>query len=363
MHLRHPEISTQLINHHGEQRILVKMPYRQDLIAKVKSIPGRKYSKTYKCWHLPNTKASSDALTEAFASEDKSKQTFYPGIINDFWLSKVETFKQYLSQQRYASKTISAYEQAVLQFLIWWDNRDISLLSIDVIREYNYTHFIAEKRSYSAQNIWINALKLFLTKEASINIDQQQIERPKKAISLPDILSEDEVRRLIDGYNNIKHKTIIMMYYSCGLRKSELINLKLRDLDSRRRVIRIRNSKGAKDRDVSMPIGLLKMIADYYRQYTPNEYLFNGQHSLQYSSSSIDKMLKAGIKKAGITKKITTHSLRHSYATHLVERNINLRFIQEALGHNSSRTTEIYTKLSKENIANMVSPIDFWDEI
>ena len=151
------------------------------------------------------------------------------------------------------------------------------------------------------------------------------------------------------------------MYYSCGLRKSELINLKITDLDSARRVIRIRNSKGAKDRDVSMPLGLLKLISKYYHQYKPKEYLFNGQNSLQYSSSSIDKMLKAGVKKAGIKKRITTHSLRHSYATHLVERNINLRFIQEALGHNSSRTTEIYTKLSKENIANMVSPIDFWE--
>ena len=200
-----------------------------------------------------------------------------------------------------------------------------------------------------------------LTKETSINIDLQQIERPKKGTHLPDILSEEEVRRLIDGYRNLKHKTIIMMYYSCGMRKSELINLKITDLDSSRRVIRIRNSKGAKDRDVSMPLGLLKMISEYYRQYKPTEYLFNGQDSLQYSSSSIDKMLKAGVKKAGIKKRITAHSLRHSYATHLVERNINLRFIQEALGHNSSRTTEIYTKLSKENIANMVSPIDFWE--
>lgn len=361
MHLGRPDISTQLITHRGEQRILVKMPYRQDLIAKVKAIPGRKYSKTYKSWHLPNTKASSDAIAAAFASEDKPKHQSYPVIINDFWMSKVQTFKQYLYQQRYAPKTISAYEQAVLQFLIWWNNRDISLLSIAVIREYNYTHFIKEKRSYSAQNIWINALKLFLTKETSINIDLQQIERPKKGTHLPDILSEDEIRRLIDGYQNLKHKTIIMMYYSCGLRKSELINLKITDLDSARRVIRIRNSKGAKDRDVSMPLGLLKLISKYYHQYKPKEYLFNGQNSLQYSSSSIDKMLKAGVKKAGIKKRITTHSLRHSYATHLVERNINLRFIQEALGHNSSRTTEIYTKLSKENIANMVSPIDFWE--
>ncbi len=171
MHLGRPDISTQLITHRGEQRILLKMSYRQDLIAKVKAISGRRYSKTYKCWHLPNNKASSEAIAAAFASEEKSRHKSNTIIINNFWLSRVQSFKQYLCQKRYAPKTISAYEQAILQFLIWWNNRDISLLSIAVVGEYNYTHFIKEKRSYSAQNIWINALKLFLTKETSINID------------------------------------------------------------------------------------------------------------------------------------------------------------------------------------------------
>jgi len=146
------------------------------------------------------------------------------------------------------------------------------------------------------------------------------------------------------------------------MRKSELINLKLTDMDSKRRIIRIRNSKGAKDRDVPLPQSLLVQLREYYQHYKPKVYLFNGQNKLQYSAKSIDNILIKGLKKSNINKKITIHNLRHSYATHLVERNINLRYIQEALGHNSSKTTEIYTYLSKENVANMVSPVDFWNE-
>ncbi len=146
------------------------------------------------------------------------------------------------------------------------------------------------------------------------------------------------------------------------MRKSELINLKLTDMDNKRRIIRIRNSKGARDRDISMPEALLKQIQEYYRHYKPMVYLFNGQNKLRYSAKSIENILIIGLKNCNINKKITIHNLRHSYATQLVERNINIRYIQEGSGHNSSKTTKIYTYPSKGNVANMVGPIDFWNE-
>ena len=350
--------------HRGKSRIFLSCAYDPTLIQWIKSIPGRQYSKTYKEWHIPDTEDSLNYLQSKTPKpqENPAKTTKiqHQVVINEYWMSKVDSFEQYLAQQRYASQTISAYRQALLQFLIWWNNRDISELNLSAIKAYNYAHFIKEKRSYSAQNVWVNALKLFLAKESNIRIDISDIERPKKGKHLPDVLSEDEVRRLISSYKNLKHQTIIMMYYACGMRKSELINLKLSDMDSKRRIIRIRNSKGAKDRDVPMPEALLVQIVKYYNRYKPRVYLFNGLNKPQYSARSIDKVLERGLSRCGIKKQITVHNLRHSYATHLVERNINLRYIQEALGHNSSKTTELYTRLSKENIANMVSPIDFW---
>jgi len=225
--------------------------------------------------------------------------------------------------------------------------------------KFNHSYFIQENFSRSYQNIWINAIKLFCKKHLDIEVDVDKLERPRPSNHLPDVLSQEEVTRFLTSFKNLKHRAIMMTYYACGLRKSELINLKIEHIDGNRNVIKIVNSKGAKDRNLPLPKTLKELLRTYYKAYLPKVYLFNGQKSLQYSSSSIDKLIKKGVKISGIKKKITAHSLRHTYATHLVEKNVNLRYIQEALGHKSSKTTEIYTKLSKEAISNMVSPIEF----
>jgi len=211
-------------------------------------------------------------------------------------------------------------------------------------------------------NIWINAIKLFFKVNRHPEIQLDRIERPRKSTYLPDILSQKEVIQFIGSFNNLKHQTIMLTIYACGLRKSELINLKIQDIDGHRNVIKIQQSKGAKDRLLPLPESLKLLLRKYYLQYKPKEYLFNGQNKLQYSSTSIDKLVKRAVRKMGIKKRITAHTLRHSYATHLVERNLNLRYIQEALGHRSSKTTEIYTQLSQNKISKMISPIDFWEE-
>jgi len=208
-------------------------------------------------------------------------------------------------------------------------------------------------------------LKLFFTHYNKTQIDINVIERPRKSEKFPEILSEAEIMRLIKNISNQKHQAILLTVYACGLRKSELLNLKINDIDSDRMVIRIKQSKGAKDRDISLPVMLLNILRKYVSKYSPKVYLFEGQKGdgAPYSASSTNQILKAALKKSKIKKHITLHSLRHSYATHLVEKNINLRYIQEALGHRSSKTTELYTKLSKEHMAKMVSPIDDWEYI
>ena len=239
--------------HRGEDRLFIVMPYDLKRIEQIKKIPGRRYSQTHRQWHLPNNPESLKRIPAILSTNQPIQTKNRPVAINEFWMSKVLSFEKYLAQRRYATTTIGHYKQALLQFLNWWENRDIASLNLKEIHEYNYQRFIKDNRSYSAQNVWVNALKLFLEKESAIKININDIERPKKRKKLPNILSEQEIQKLIKSYKNLKHQTIIMMYYACGMRKSELINLKLTDMDSKRRIIRIRNSKGAKDRDVPMP--------------------------------------------------------------------------------------------------------------
>ncbi len=246
---------------------------------------------------------------------------------------------------------------------MWYKSKPIEQISINDIRAYNHDAFLKKDKSRSAQNIWISALKLFLEKLEISNIEISEVERPRARTYLPNILSIDEVKELISSYKNLKHKALILTVYSCGLRRSEVLNLKLNDIDSGRGMIRIKNSKGAKDRDIPLPVPLLGLLRAYFKKFKPKEYLFEGSDGGKYSSSSLRSILIQGVRRTKIRKRITLHSLRHSYATHLVEKQINLRYIQEALGHKSSKTTEIYTKLSKDQMSKMISPIDEWENL
>ncbi len=364
-------VNVRKIEKEGQTRIALFFKYQRDIADRVKSIPNRKYSRSLKCWHLPYTSESwrhlKNTNLELIIDEEKSiaidrKLRYDESAIDEYWMEKLEGFEKYLEIIRYRDATIRSYMAVMKLFLAWVCKHGITVWNLSTLEAFNHEYFIQGKHSKSYQNIWASAIKLFLDKYTEFHINVKEIERPRTSKVLPNVLSTEEIKRLLNSYRNLKHKAIIMTIYACGLRKSELINLKLSDLDGKRNVIRIRNSKGAKDRDISFPKALKKLLKVYYKQYKPREYLFNGQDQLQYSGSSISKLLKAGIKRSGIDKHVTPHSLRHSYATHLVEKNINLRYIQEALGHKSSKTTEIYTYLSKENIGNMTSPVDFWDD-
>jgi site-specific recombinase XerD len=155
----------------------------------------------------------------------------------------------------------------------------------------------------------------------------------------------------------------LILIYSAGLRRSELINLKVSDINSERMVINIIGAKGKKDRVSLLSENILQLLRKYYKEYKPKKYLFEGARGGKYSSTSVVKILKNAAQKAGIRKNITPHMLRHSFATHLLEQGTDLRYIQELLGHNSSKTTEIYTHVSKKAIGNIRNPADdFFEE-
>jgi integrase/recombinase XerD len=175
------------------------------------------------------------------------------------------------------------------------------------------------------------------------------IQRPRREKRLPNVLSKDEVKSILEAPNNLKHRAMLSLIYACGLRRSELLNLTLKDILSDRGLLFIRQSKGKKDRVVPISIKLIEMLRDYYKAFKPKTWLFEGQFpNTKYSEKSLENVLKQSLSKAKITKKVSLHWLRHSYATHLLENGTDLRYIQELLGHSSSRTTdrEAATKLN-----------------
>ena len=185
------------------------------------------------------------------------------------------------------------------------------------------------------------------------------IRRPLSEKRLPNVLSKEEVKSILQTPTNPKHQAMLSLIYACGLRRSELLNLTLKDILSDRGLLFIQQSKGKKDRVVPISNKLIELLRDYYKAFKPKTWLFKGQQSgVKYSESSIQLVLNQAVTKAKIKKPVSLHWLRHSYATHLLESGTYLRFIQELLGHSSSRTTEIYTHVSTRNLQHIRSPFD-----
>lgn len=211
--------------------------------------------------------------------------------------------------------------------------------------------------SSSHQNQAINAIKFYLEHVLGYPTQYFVIDRPVKEKTLPQVLSKEEVGSILKQVRNTKHLAILTAIYASGLKISELINLKVGDIDSQNMRLWIRQGKGKKDRLTILSPTLLELLRVYYKKYKPKDWLFEGPGG-PYSASSIRKVLHRACKKAGIRKKVVVHTLRHSFATHLLEQGVNLRYIQELLGHTSSKTTEIYTHVSSRQLVGIASPLD-----
>jgi len=217
---------------------------------------------------------------------------------------------------------------------------------------------VAKGYSRSSQNQHINAIKFYLEKVLKQKQKSYYIERPLKKRMLPTVLSEQEIQLIFSNIKNLKHKAILSLIYSSGIRIGEALNLTINDLDSDRMLISIRRGKGEKDRMVPMASNVLKLQRVYYKEYKPVNYLFNGNENGPYSATSVRNVLKRAVYKSYIKKNVTPHTLRHSYATHLLEKGTDLRYIQVILGHSSVKTTEIYTHVSTKNLQAIKIPIE-----
>jgi integrase/recombinase XerD len=287
----------------------------------------------------------------------KSKPILAP--LNERQTKAIEQFVGYLKSIRYAENTIGTYSDAVKIFFRFFSDRSIDSLEASDITFFNNNYILKYGYSASYQNQVVNAIKLFFRVVQNTKMEIESIERPRREHRLPNVLSKEEVKAILNAHNNLKHKIMLSLIYSCGLRRSELLNLKPTDIDSQRNIIVIRQSKGKKDRIVPLSPKILEILRAYYVTFKPKTWLFEGQiENEQYSEKSLQNVLKQSLAKCNITKPVTLHWLRHSFATHLLESGTDLRYIQELLGHSSSKTTELYTHVSTKNIQNIVSPFD-----
>ena len=271
----------------------------------------------------------------------------------------IQTFIRYLNSKRYSPNTIKVYSDSMSTFLRYFSMKDITDISNDDLIDFNNNYILKNNFSSSFQNQVVNAVKLYFSAIQHKKIDVELIHRPRREKVLPNVLSKEEVKAILNAHVNIKHKMMLSLIYSCGLRCGELLALQPMHIDSKRNIILLKHAKGKKDRIVPLSPLILKLLREYYKIYKPKTYLFEGTILGEpYSEKSLQSVLKQAIKKVGIAKPVTLHWLRHSYATHLLESGTDLRYIQELLGHSSSKTTEIYTHVSTKSIQQIKSPFD-----
>jgi integrase/recombinase XerD len=332
-----------------QQKCLWHLPYRANFIAELFQHFKGNYWIDYKAYYEQMGKAKPKATRP---SEDLPE-------LDEYRVKLIEQYRKYLSSKRYAESTIKTYSEALRVFFRFYHDKPIDEIDNNDLIHFNNEYILKNRYSQCYQNQVVNAIKLFYRKIQQRKLEIDLIERPRTEKKLPNVLSKEEVKSILEALDNIKHKTMLCLIYACGLRRSELINLKINDIDSKRGVLIIRQSKGKKDRIVPLSEKIIVLLREYYQIYKPEIYLFEGQQvGSSYSEKSLESVIKKAKQVAKINKPVTLHWLRHSYATHLLECGTDLRYIQELMGHKSSRTTEIYTHVSTKSLQQIRSPFD-----
>lgn len=272
----------------------------------------------------------------------------------------IDKFRTILELKRYSTNTINSYVYFLKLFQETFEYSDEILERLEERDVLNSVVKIIQVKKYSmsSQKQLIGSISLFYKELQKKKIDFSIIYPTQKTEYLPTVLSKLEVKEIINAVNNKKHKAIISRIYGLGLRVSEVLSLKSEDIDSKRMLVYINDSKGRKDRVVMLPKKLLELLREYFKDYRPKTYLFEGKEGKKYSSSSIAKILKRAVTNSKISKHISPHTLRHSFATHLLENGTDIRLIQKLLGHKNINTTLIYTHVSKATLQNIESPLD-----
>jgi site-specific recombinase XerD len=352
----------------------------------VRRIKGIKWTRTYRQWYIPLSKENYESIKtllegiatletgelKKYLEQRKSMQPLvkseglskkrsdllvqYP--LCDANLLAFTSFQAMIHLKGYSPNTPRSYSNE-FHFLLRLLGK-VSVSDLTKAHVQSYLLWLIRKKRYSETHVHtaVSAIKFYFEHVEGRAREFYDLPRPRKPLQLPDILAEEEVVSLVGQIGNIKHRALIMMSYSAGLRVSELVGLKIRDVDSKRMMLHIREGKGKKDRMVPLSKKLLETLREYFVQHKPKEYLFEGEKGASYSTRSAQAILYEAKKKACILKKGSIHMLRHSYATHLLEGGTDIRYIQTLLGHNNLKTTMRYTHVSIPKIEGIQSPLD-----
>jgi integrase/recombinase XerD len=347
--------------------------YDPILVKIIRKFEGATWSKDMGCWYMPAKMFSLSIVFEKlmkYAHVDYSsmlvkKKTTEARMCRGVADIHKETkpglpagYLEKLEQKRYSVQTLRTYTCYFQDFAAHFASKNLEEVGAEEINNYLLGLIRNKCISNSQQNQRINAIKFYYEKVLGREKQYYQVERPRKELKLPDVLSREEVSVMIGSTRNLKHKCLLVILYSCGLRRSEAIHLRISDIDSKRMLIKIRGAKGNRDRYVQLAKGALILLRQYYREYRPSVWLFEGRKGGQYSAESIFNTVKQAGIRAGIKKRIYPHILRHSFATHHLEQGTDLRYIQVWLGHSSSKTTERYTHVSQADFSRFRNPVD-----
>jgi len=328
----------------SERSVDVTIEYDPHVNERLRNIGGGFWNSELRCWQFPLHKY--DELMKM--KHEVLKR-------NNSLRDKLAVLEGHMIRKGYSKHTIDAYIGHLNRYLIYSHN----YVDIDIINEYICLMLFKYKCSYTYVNQLVSAVKLYCryTQELSIG-DIVSIDRPKREKKLPKIMTKGQIQKLFQSTSNFKHLTAMMVSYSTGLRVSEVANLRIEDIDSEQMIIRVMRGKGKKDRLVPLSKKLLLHLREFYTIYEPKEWLFENAIGDHLSTRTFQKAFAKSREKANLKTHVTFHSLRHSYATHLLEAGVNLRYIQAILGHNSSRTTEIYTHVATSHYKTLVNPLD-----
>lgn len=343
-----------LIKHHNVHRIGVYFAKDSKFIRAIKEIKGARWSSSLKVWHLPDNAENR----KRFKLPQKiiGKQNIYK--IDQINQKAYQAYIDLLYLKAYSPSTIKTYTVEFAQLLYLIKAKPVNELTTEQLKSYLLYCLQELKLSENQVHNRINAIKFYFEKVLKQPQIVIEIPRPKKPSLLPKVIHIDDVAKMINETSNLKHKTILMLAYGMGLRVSEIVNLAITDIDSKNMQVHIRAAKGKKDRYANLPKAILPILRAYYVEYKPKKYLLEGQFSEKYSTRSAQLVFKQSLLRAKINKDVSIHSLRHSFATHLLEQGTDISYIQKLLGHNDIRTTLIYAQVGNKDVKGVVSPLD-----
>lgn len=359
--------------HNNKSCMGIKFAYHFESKEIIKSMEGVRWTKTHKCFYIIYDQSTISSFKKRLIkkgfiiseNEDNPKvqntKEIRPNLspLNVEKAKALKCFIESLHGKRMSESTIKTYGGFVHQFLKYTTNKPIEKLNANDVRLYIEWAVGSLNYAVSTHRQIVSGLRHFAQLYPACSINPEAINMPRKDKKLPVILSLEEILNLIQVTKNLKHRAIISMLYASGLRIGELIDLELKDFDFTRNQLHIRNAKGRKDRYASIATSLHPMLKNYYQTYKPKVYFIENPKGGKYSPASIRSFLRRSCKLAGIKKEITPHSLRHCYATHLLENGTDIRYIQELLGHSRPETTMIYTHVTKKDLRQIKSPLDF----